>query len=113
MSCFNHSNQEAVGGCKNCGRALCKDCIALELYSIACKNRCEEKVKAIDSFLQKSIITKYNTTLVTYFVVAFMLAALSILFYQINDFEPFGIFMGVLALFLFGNAFRILFRNSS
>ena len=26
MKCFNHTDREAVGQCKNCGKGLCKDC---------------------------------------------------------------------------------------
>jgi hypothetical protein len=111
MSCFNHSDKVSVGGCKNCGRGLCRDCIASDLDSIACKNRCEEKVKAIDAFMQKAVLTKYNTTSTAYFIVTVLLMTLSVMLYRTPDLETYGILIGLLSLLLFGNTIRSMRRR--
>jgi hypothetical protein len=41
MNCINHANIAAVGICKVCGRALCRDCLVETAGGIACKGRCE------------------------------------------------------------------------
>jgi hypothetical protein len=57
MHCFNHPTYEAAGICRNCGRALCHDCIAIREDAIACKNKCEARVEAIQRMIATNQIT--------------------------------------------------------
>jgi hypothetical protein len=51
MHCFNHPTYEAAGICRNCGRALCHDCIAICEEAVACKGKCEARVEAIQRMI--------------------------------------------------------------
>ena len=42
MKCYHHELKDAVGICKSCGKALCKDCVSLSSNSINCKHCCLE-----------------------------------------------------------------------
>jgi len=44
MKCYNHENIDAVGICKNCGIAVCKNCSSLFKGKLLC-NKCREKIK--------------------------------------------------------------------
>jgi hypothetical protein len=45
MKCYTHSEVDAVGFCRVCGRALCRDCVAEVSGICCCKGRCEASVK--------------------------------------------------------------------
>jgi hypothetical protein len=51
MNCFNHSDKPAVGLCKSCLKALCKDCISERRNGLACKGSCEDRVDMINHML--------------------------------------------------------------
>lgn len=53
MKCYSHSEADARGICKACGRGICRDCIAEVDDSLACKNRCEDRVKSITQVLSR------------------------------------------------------------
>jgi len=63
MKCFNHSEIDAVGVCKSCGRALCHDCIAEVGLSCRCKGRCEAVVASFNDYAERnwSIYQKSST----------------------------------------------------
>lgn len=46
MNCFNHTDVDAVGVCKACGKALCPDCIAEVQGAMVCRNSCEDRLTA-------------------------------------------------------------------
>jgi hypothetical protein len=50
MRCFNHSENRAVGLCKNCLKGVCPDCLSDTGNGLACKTACEERVKALDDY---------------------------------------------------------------
>ncbi|HEX9332928.1 MAG TPA: hypothetical protein VF896_13640 [Anaerolineales bacterium] len=56
MVCYYHLEKPAVGLCKYCQRGLCSDCAALVGDSLACKNRHEEQVRAMEMLMQKNIM---------------------------------------------------------
>jgi hypothetical protein len=61
MKCFIHPQIDAVGICKNCNKGLCKEC-AIELENgIACKDKCENQVIAINDLIEKNK-RAYETT---------------------------------------------------
>jgi len=53
MKCFNHPTVDAVGLCKSCSRALCRDCIGEVGKSCSCKDRCEADVASINDLLER------------------------------------------------------------
>ncbi len=57
MQCFNHPTYEAAGVCRNCGRALCHDCIAICEEAVACKGKCEARVEAIQQMITTNQVT--------------------------------------------------------
>jgi hypothetical protein len=57
MHCFNHPTYEAAGVCRNCGRALCHDCIAICEEAVACKGKCEARVEAIQQMITTNQVT--------------------------------------------------------
>mgnify|MGYP003922110541 CR=1 FL=1 len=54
MKCFKHREENAVGLCKSCGRSLCPDCYTEVGDSLCCKGKCEEKVKILNSMIEKN-----------------------------------------------------------
>ncbi len=46
MNCFNHADIPAVGICKVCGKALCKECIVETKGGTVCKGSCEDKLSS-------------------------------------------------------------------
>jgi hypothetical protein len=54
MKCFYHTNVDAVAVCKNCGKGLCVECATEVGKGIACKNRCEADVEAINKIFQEN-----------------------------------------------------------
>lgn len=54
MKCFKHREENAVGLCKSCGRSLCPDCYTEVGDSLCCKGKCEEKVRILNSMIEKN-----------------------------------------------------------
>lgn len=44
MKCYNHPDHEAIGICKACGKALCRDCVHESENVITCGQGCSEAV---------------------------------------------------------------------
>lgn len=55
MRCYYHEDREAVGICKNCYRALCRDCAVDVGDGLACPGACEGKVRESNEMVQKGI----------------------------------------------------------
>jgi len=45
MKCFNHPQIDAIGFCRACGRALCRECVGEVSGILCCKGRCESNTK--------------------------------------------------------------------
>jgi hypothetical protein len=54
MKCFNHSETDAVGICKNCQKGVCKECLSEVHNGIACKETCVDEVKLLNKIVEKS-----------------------------------------------------------
>ena len=54
MKCFYHQNKDAIGVCKTCYKGLCGDCAVDVTNGIACKDKCEEKVKELNATFEKN-----------------------------------------------------------
>lgn len=55
MKCFQHTERDAVGLCKNCSKALCPECAADLGRGLACKGRCEHDVAELNRMLDHNI----------------------------------------------------------
>ena len=79
MKCFYHSIVDAVGICKNCSRGICSDCAAELLNGIACQNRCEAEVEAVNNLINRNK-TAYQKTSSAYSRNALIFLLLGVLF---------------------------------
>jgi len=61
MKCFYHLQSDAVGICKNCQKGLCMECAVDVGDGLACKNRCEEQVKAANIFMKRNQVVVQNS----------------------------------------------------
>ena len=61
MVCFYHPEKPAVGLCKHCQRGLCSDCAAFVDDSLACKDRHEEQVHALEEMTRHNILKSRRT----------------------------------------------------
>lgn len=113
MMCFNHHSKNSVGICKHCGRGLCVDCVSPVQGSVACKGRCEDHVMRLDQFINKTVLSKYNTTFVGNALVGLLMIFLGF-FVSSNDhfFNPYTMILWVLAVLFFLNALRYLGKKS-
>lgn len=61
MKCFYHHDNESSGICKNCNKGICVECITELDNGIACKNRCEDEVLAVNQIIDRGK-TSYRKT---------------------------------------------------
>ncbi|HEY5731518.1 MAG TPA: hypothetical protein VIS72_15835, partial [Anaerolineales bacterium] len=61
MVCFHHPDKPAVGLCKHCQRGLCTDCEALVEDVLACKDRHEGQVRALEEMTRLNILKSKRT----------------------------------------------------
>ena len=53
MKCFYHNSNDAVGICKNCNKGICPNCSTDLLNGIACKDKCESEVEAVNQIIDR------------------------------------------------------------
>lgn len=82
MRCFNHPEREAVGICKECQKGLCPECLTDLDDAIACKNKHEEKVKAIQIAADISIRSYMKSPLRRIYPTFVIFMSLFILYYS-------------------------------
>ena len=56
MKCFVHQTADAVGLCRNCSRGVCAECASDRTSGIACRNRCEAAVDAMDALVRRNVV---------------------------------------------------------
>ena len=54
MQCFNHQQQAAIGVCKCCSRGLCAECAKDLGHGLACRDRHEAQVEAMNMIIEKN-----------------------------------------------------------
>ena len=62
MKCFNHETTDAVAICKNCNKAICHACAVDVGNGIACRNSCEDEVRAVNALIQRNKSTSQKTS---------------------------------------------------
>ena len=112
MNCYYHPTQPAVGICKHCQRGLCTDCAALVIStslnprddSLACKNRHEENVRAVNQMIECTLLasarTGANYRRSAWFYLLTGLAFAGFGLYQIRWLGLQGIFLFLIGVFL-------------
>ena len=45
MNCYKHADQQAVGVCRECGKATCRECCDDTGHGIACSQTCAEQLR--------------------------------------------------------------------
>ena len=104
MNCYYHPNQPAIGICKHCQRGLCIACAADVDDSLACKDRHEEQVRAIETLTVRNLLqarrvgSVYRRNAIFYFLVGILFAGFGLLQIQWLGWQ--GIFLMVIGLFL-------------
>lgn len=54
MNCFTHTENSAIGICKACNKAVCRECFLDTGNGLACSPDCEKEVREINSILARS-----------------------------------------------------------
>lgn len=57
MKCFYHPQSDAVGICKSCSKGLCRECAVDVGDGIACKDKCENRVKMTNELVAWNMAT--------------------------------------------------------
>lgn len=112
MNCYNHPDRLAVGICKNCQKGLCRECAVDVGNGLACKDACEDEVRAINETLQrgKSAYQKtgkaYKRTAIIFGLVGGLFLLFGIVFIAFGGDTgtaffviPFGLIFCIAALF--------------
>jgi hypothetical protein len=104
MNCYYHPNQPAVGICKHCQRGLCVDCAVDVDGSLACKDRHEGQVHALDALTARNLLqtqragSVYSRNAIFYFLVGILFAGFGLM--QVRWLGWQGIFLMAIGLFL-------------
>lgn len=53
MKCYYHNESDAVGFCKACSKGLCRECAVDVGYGLACKDTCEDQVRAVNAIIER------------------------------------------------------------
>ena len=56
MRCYYHPDRHALGICNHCQRGLCSECLTLVEDRLACKDRHESEVLAINQVLRRDMV---------------------------------------------------------
>ena len=54
MKCFNHRDADAIGICKACQKALCAECANDLDHGLACKDKHETEVEALNTIVSRA-----------------------------------------------------------
>jgi sulfite exporter TauE/SafE len=104
VNCYYHPDRPAVGICKHCQRGLCTSCAADVDGSLACKDRHEEQVRALEALTARNLLqagrvgSVYRRNAIFYFLVGILFAGFGAL--QIRWLGWQGIFLLAIGVFL-------------
>lgn len=108
MKCFNHSSSDAVGVCKSCGRALCRECVTEVGLSLSCKDRCETVVGTMNDLVERGS-TAYQKTSASYLRSGILVSLLGLIFFVLGVFGllggdrgPWAVLIAVMGLLFLG-----------
>lgn len=98
MLCFNHPDRQAIGICKACQRGLCRDCATDLEHGIACKDKHEAQVNALEKIVRQSEKI-YSVTPKTRYAAPLFYGFMGVVFAGLgllsgNGFEDFAFILG-------------------
>jgi hypothetical protein len=89
MKCFYHPQADAVATCKHCHRGVCRDCAAERSHGIACRDRCEAAVDAVNALIQRNIHVGVRSRSINVLSFAvFTLAGIALTYVAFNEEIP-------------------------
>ncbi len=116
MKCYNHTEKDAIGICKACGKALCQECAEFEHHALICKDdeSCKERArinrivyhnnKVRYSKMAKAILVLLALAIlvptVAFMVMNFTVKAVNWIFWA-------GVVLGFVGLLMLGQAIRV------
>ncbi len=104
MNCFYHPASPAIGLCKHCQRGLCSECAAIVDDVLACKDRHEEQVRALEQltarnlFQSKRVASAYNRNAIFYGLVGTLFTGFGLMEYRFLGLQ--AVFFMLVGLFL-------------
>lgn len=86
MNCYNHPEQAGLAICKNCNKALCKDCLTELDDGIACTATCVEKVQEINSLIDRNSSSQksYSSTALSA-IILYTIMGISFVYYGLRE----------------------------
>lgn len=54
MECYQHPKESAIGLCKSCFKAICRDCAVEATNGMACSENCANEVDEINALYERS-----------------------------------------------------------
>jgi sulfite exporter TauE/SafE len=104
MQCFYHPERAAIGVCKHCQRGLCNGCAAVIEDVLACTNRHEDEVRALEQltarnlFQSKRVGSGYMRNAIFYGLVGLLFTAFGAYQYRFLGLQ--AVFFILIGLFL-------------
>ena len=104
MNCYYHPGQPAAGICKHCQRGLCTDCITEVGDILACKDRHEEQVRALNALTTRNLLqagrvgSNYLRNAIFYLLSGVLFAGFGLYQYRFAGLQ--AIFLILIGLFL-------------
>jgi len=88
MICFIHEGIHAVGVCKNCGKAICRDCLIDEGFAVCCSEACMAEARQLNEMNQRGkkiygigTTTKRNSSqAISYMIIGVFFMIIGLLF---------------------------------
>jgi hypothetical protein len=72
VRCYIHSEHEAVGICKACGKGLCRDCAVDLGHGLACHGEHEQRVAAVEAMVSRAARVQKTAGRARYGTAAFL-----------------------------------------
>ena len=105
MWCYQRHEQEAVGVCHCCGKALCEECATDLGFALTCKGKCAERAAAYNKINENAVsfyaAQKKNRFFLPFFIIGMGLLLGGFNLAENSDPLNFG-FLAGLAFVVFG-----------
>lgn len=107
MKCYFHPEIDAVAICKSCSKGICSGCAVDVGNGMACKNKCENRVKSLNALVERSEAS-YSTANQSFQTTGIIYKNLAIWLLLIGGaFSIFGIIQSLFFLIVLGIFFII------
>ena len=64
MNCFRHNDRPAVGLCKHCFKAVCRECILEAAGAVVCSPACAAEASSVDALLRNVPRTRRGSVVI-------------------------------------------------